>query len=85
MAPKNKNRNYAKEARWAATPEQKKRRAARNKARRAAIKKYGKAALKGKELDHVGFHRKGSLAKVPTRIVSKKANRKRQPKRGGKR
>jgi len=35
----------------------------------------------GKELDHVGFHRTGSLENVPTKVVSQRANRKRQPKR----
>lgn len=79
--PKNPNRDYKKEAEWASSPEQIARRVARNRARRKAIKKYGKAALKGKELDHVGSHRTGSLDNVPTRIVSKKTNRKRQPKR----
>lgn len=72
-------RNYKKEAAYEARPEQKKRRAARNKARRAAIKKYGKAALRGKEVDHLGHHRTGSLYRVKTKIVSKTANRKRQP------
>ena len=80
---KDKKRNYAKEAKWEASPEQKKRRAARNAARAEAIKKYGKAALKGKEVDHVGSHRTGDLRKVPTRVISKTANRKKQPKRGG--
>ncbi len=81
---KKRKRNYAKEAKWEARPEQKKRRAARNAARRKAIKKYGKAALRGKELDHVGFHRTGNLRNVPTKIVSRHANRIRQPKRGKK-
>jgi hypothetical protein len=72
-------RNYKKETAYESSPEQVKRRVARNRARRKAIKKYGKAALRGKELDHVGFHRTGSLDNVPTRIVSKRANRKRQP------
>lgn len=76
-----KPRNYAKETAYENRPEQVARRVARNKARRAAIKKHGKAALKGKEVDHLGSHRTGSLEKVPTRIVSKTANRKRQPKR----
>ena len=84
MAPKNKNRNYAKEARWAATPKQKKRRAARNAARRAAIKKYGKAYMKGKEVDHLGSNRNGDLRKRKTKIISFKKNRSRQPKRGRK-
>lgn len=86
MPRKKKKRDYAKEYRdYHAKPEQKKRRAARNAARRKAVKKHGKKALRGKELDHVGFHRKGNLRKVPTKIVSRRANRKRQPKRGGKR
>lgn len=37
----------------------------------------------GKELDHQGYHRTGSLDKVPTKVVSQHANRIRQPKRGG--
>lgn len=80
MAKKYK-RDYKKEAEWASSPEQIARRVARNRARRKAIKKYGKAALRGKELDHVGFHRRGSLDHVPTRIVSRSANRRRQPPR----
>lgn len=84
MAKKAKRkRNYAKETAYENTPEQVARRVARNRARRKAIKKYGKAALRGKELDHVGSHRKGSLDRVPTKIVSRHANRIRQPKRGG--
>ena len=78
-----RKRNYKKENAWENTPAQVKRREARNTARRKAIKKYGKAALKGKELDHVGYHRTGSLDNVPTRVVSRHANRIRQPKRGG--
>ena len=77
-------RDYAKEYReYQGLPAQKKRRAARNAARRKAIRRVGKEALKGKELDHQGSHRTGSLWDVPTKIVPKRANRKRQPKRGG--
>lgn len=77
-----KKRDYAKEYReYHAKPIQKKRRADRNAARRAAVKKHGKAALKGKEVDHLGSHRTGRLKNVKTKIVSKTANRKRQPKR----
>lgn len=76
-----KKRNYAKEAKWAAQPIQKKRRADRNRARAEAVKKYGKTALKGKEVDHVGSHRTGRLKNVKTRIISKAANRRKQPKR----
>ena len=77
-----KKRNYKKEyADYHGTPEQKKRRAARNAARAKAVKKHGKAALKGKEVDHLGNNRKGDLRKRKTRIVSKTVNRRKQPKR----
>lgn len=72
-------RNYPKETAYEERPAQVKRREARNAARRKAVRKYGKAALKGKEVDHTGYHRTGSLRKVPTKVVSKRANRKRQP------
>lgn len=81
--PRKRKRNYKKELAWQATPEQKKRRADRNRARRQAIKKYGKKALRGKEVDHVGSHRTGRLRNVRTRIISKAANRRKQPSRGG--
>lgn len=46
-------RDYKKEYReYQGTPEQKKRRAQRNKDRREAVRKYGKSALKGKDVDH---------------------------------
>lgn len=77
-----KKRDYAKEYReYHAKPEQKKRRADRNAARRKAVKRVGKAALRGKEVDHLGSHRTGRLKNVKTKIVSKAANRRRQPKR----
>lgn len=80
MAPK--KRDYKKEYReYHAKPEQKKRRADRNAARRKAVKKYGKTALRGKEVDHVGSHRTGRLKNVRTRVISKAANRRKQPKR----
>lgn len=75
-------RDYAKEYRdFGGTEEQKKRRAERNRDRRAAIKKHGKAALEGKEVDHMAAPRKGSLAGSKTQIISKAANRRKQPKR----
>lgn len=78
-----KARDYKKEyADYHGTPEQKKRRAERNRDRKAAVKRHGKAALVGKEVDHVNAPRKGSLAGSATKIISKKANRKKQPKRG---
>ena len=46
-------RDYKKEYReYHGKPEQKKRRAGRNKARKLAVKKYGKEALRGKDVDH---------------------------------
>ena len=52
MSPQNKNRDYAKEARWAAQPEQKKRRAKRNAARRK-LAKQGRVRLgDGMDVDH---------------------------------
>lgn len=77
-----KARNYAKEYReYHALPEQKKRRADRNAARRKAMKRGTVRKGDGKEVDHLGSHRKGRLKNVPTRVVSKAANRRRQPKR----
>lgn len=83
--PKKPTRNMPKETAWEDTPEQVKRREARNKREREYEKAHGtKHVPKGKELDHVGFHRRGSLDKVPVKLVSRHANRIRQPKRGGK-
>lgn len=63
------------------TPEQIKRRAQRNQARRDAMAEGKVHKGDGKEVDHVGAPRTGSLENVPTRVVSKKSNRSRQPKR----
>lgn len=77
-----KPRDYKKEyVDYHGTPEQKKRRAERNRDRKAAERRVGKAALRGKEVDHINAPRKGSLAGASTQIISKKANRKKQPKR----
>jgi len=73
--------NYAKENKWEDTPEQVKRRMARNRARQKALKKGLVHKGDNLELDHVGFHRTGSLDNVPTKVVSRHANRIRQPKR----
>lgn len=78
------DRNYAKEARWAASPEQKKRRAQRNAARAAAMKKGLVKKGDGKEVDHLGFNRKGKLDNSRVRVVSRAKNRRKQPKRNGK-
>lgn len=75
-------RDYRKEYdTYHAKPEQKKRRADRNAARAKAVKEGRVKKGDGKEVDHVGSNRTGSLKKVPTKVVSKTANRKRQPKR----
>jgi hypothetical protein len=76
-----RKRDYKKETAWENTPEQVKRRMARNRARYKALKEGRVKKGDNKEVDHVGSHRKGSLDNVPTRVVSKTANRKRQPKR----
>lgn len=77
-----KKRDYAKEYReYHALPAQKKRRADRNRARRQAERDGRVSKGDGKELDHVGSHRTGRLKDVPTRVVSRTANRRRQPKR----
>ncbi len=75
--------NYPKETNYEDTPAQVKRREARNKARRKAAKKGLVHKGDNKEVDHLGYHRTGSLDSVPTAVVSKHANRIRQPKRGG--
>jgi hypothetical protein len=79
--PKNPNRDYKKETAYENRPEQVKRRVARNKARREAEKKGLVHKGDGKEVDHLGSHRTGSLENVKTKVVSKRANRIRQPKR----
>ena len=77
-----KDRNYREEYdAYHGTPEQRKRRAQRNKDRRAAEADGRVRKGDGKEIDHVNAPRTGSLANVPTRVVPKEVNRKRQPKR----
>jgi hypothetical protein len=76
-----KQRNYAKETAWEDSPAQVKRREARNAARRKAERKGLVHKGDAKELDHVGYHLTGSLRHVPVRVVSRHANRIRQPKR----
>ena len=73
--------NYAKENKWEDTPSQVKRREARNRARARGIKEGRVHKGDQLELDHIGFHRTGSLDRVPTKVVSRHANRIRQPPR----
>ena len=72
-------RNYPKETAWEDTKAQVKRREARNRARYQAKKKGLVRKGDGKELDHVGYHPTGSLRKVKAVVVSRHANRVRQP------
>ena len=72
-------RNYKKEAAYEDSPMQVKRREARNRVRRKALKAGRVHKGDKKELDHVGYHRTGSLDRVPTRVVSEHANVVRQP------
>lgn len=75
-------RNYRKEYDdYQGTALQKKRRADRNRARRKALRAGKVHKGDSMELDHVGFHRRGRLKSVATRVVSRHANRIRQPKR----
>ena len=80
-----KPRNYRKEYdEYQGKPEQIKRRAQRNAARRTAEKKGLVKKGDGKEVDHLGMNRKGKLDNSRVRVVSKRTNRKKQPKRSGK-
>lgn len=78
---KHPNRDYDKETAYENRPEQVRRRMDRNRARRKAIREGRARKGDGREVDHLGFHRTGSLARVPTRVVSRRENRRRQPPR----
>ncbi len=78
---KHPDRNYAAETAYENNPEQVARRVDRNKARRKAMRKGLVRKGDRREVDHLGSHRTGSLANVRTRVVSRSANRRRQPKR----
>ena len=79
-----KPRDYKKEYRdYHGTSEQIKRRAQRNAARANAVDSGAAHKGDGKEVDHLGSNRKGKLNNKRVRVVSRAANRKRQPKRDG--
>lgn len=67
-------RDYSYDKKYESSPEQIRRRASRNRARREAIRRYGKAALRGRDVDHKNQNpldnRTSNL-----RIESKKKNR----------
>lgn len=79
-----KPRNYKEEYdAYHSKPEQIARRAQRNSARAAAVKNGSAKKGDGKEVDHLGSNRKGPLNNKRTKVVTRAANRKRQPKRDG--
>lgn len=76
-----RTRNYRREYdTYHAKPEQKKRRAARNTARNTLAKTGRVKKRDGKEVDHKDMNPRNNSRKN-LRVVSKTANRKRQPKR----
>lgn len=83
-------RDYTKEKIYQASPEQKKNRAARNRARRIVEKRLGKAAIKGKDVGHVTMlaKAKGDPNKVKFKVEDRHKNRgkdnKNKPKKGKK-
>jgi hypothetical protein len=77
-------RNYDKEyQQYHGTEEQKKRRAQRNAARRSAMRAGKVKKGDNKEIDHIASNRKGKLDNSRVRVISKAANRRKQPKRDG--
>ncbi len=52
MGSRTKEQNKKHYAEYQGTPEQIAKRSQRNKARRLMVKEHGKAALKGKDVDH---------------------------------
>jgi len=73
-------RDYAKEYKASRTPERRKANIMRKRARRLMIKKKGASAVRGKEVDHKNHNTSDNSSKN-LRIISKKANRTKQPKR----
>lgn len=79
-----KKRDYRAEYdEYQGTPEQKKRRAQRNAARRKAMRQGKVRKGDNKEVDHIGANRKGRLNNKKVRVVNKRTNRRKQPKRDG--
>ena len=74
-------RDYEKEAKWAGTEEQKKRRAERNRRRNEAKKRGLVKKGDGKHVDHVKGKRRGKLG-GPVQVISADKNLRKQPRRG---
>ena len=75
-------RDYKKEYAASRRPDRRADNVARKRARRAMVKKHGAAALKGKEVDHkTPLASGGSNSMSNLTILSRQANRKKQPKR----
>lgn len=74
-----RKRDYAQETKWHATEEQKKRRAARNKARRRAIREGKAKKGDGTHVDHKDFNPLNN-SRRNTQVVSKRQNLSKQPK-----
>lgn len=77
MAAKSGRVYSAYDKEYQARPEQVKKRVKRNAARRLMIKKHGKAALRGKDVDHKRGTEAGN-GPSNLRVISKKVNRSRK-------
>ena len=73
-------RNYVKEYKASRRADRRLDNISRKRARRKAIKIHGKAAVKGKEIDHANLNPRDNSASN-LKISSVRANRKKQPKR----
>lgn len=73
-------RDYAKEYAASRRPDRRKDNVMRKRARRKMIKKHGEAAVRGKEIDHKNMNPQNNSFSNLT-IMSRTANRKKQPKR----
>lgn len=74
MAAPSGRKYSAYDREYQARPEQVAKRVARNKARRMMIRKHGKAALKGKDIDHKDGNATNN-SKSNLKIMSRSANR----------
>lgn len=73
-------RDYKKEYKASRTPERRRANIMRKRARRLLIKEKGEAAVRGKEVDHKNLNPQDNR-RSNLQIISKSANRRKQPKR----